>query len=45
MDFSVAKRNQFRVRLDMHVHMVANRALGFSDEVFTRAENLLRLHR
>lgn len=40
MDFSVAKRNQFPVTIDMRVHMT----LGFPDEVFTPVEKLLRLN-
>lgn len=45
MDFRVPKRNQFPVRIDMHVHMVGNGVGGFPDEVFTRAEKLLRIGR
>ena len=56
MDFSAAKRNQFPVKIDIHVHMVGNgiggsggwlrykRMFGFADEVFTRAAKLLRLN-
>jgi hypothetical protein len=56
MDFRVAKRNQFQVRIDLRLHIVRNRAASSggwlrskrwhraaADEVFTRAEKLLRL--
>lgn len=48
MDFRFAKRNQFPVRIDIRVDMgdfQCKRELGFSDEVFTRAEKLLRIDR